>query len=72
MQKSLALLVAVVLILPTPAMAKRVSCKSFKTQAAAQAYYVKHKAKSLDRDGDGRACNCLPGGSQKNCPKKKK
>ncbi len=47
MQKSLALLVAVALILPTPAMAKRVSCKSFKTQAAAQAYYVKHKAKSL-------------------------
>jgi hypothetical protein len=50
----------------------RVSCKSFKTQAQAQAYYVKNKAKSLDRDGDGRACDCLPGGTGKNCPAKKK
>lgn len=51
--------------------AKRVSCKSFKTQSDAQAYFVKHKAKSLDRDGDGKACDCLPGGNGKNCPKKK-
>lgn len=36
------------------AFAKRVSCKSFKTQSEAQAYFIKHKAKSLDRDGDGR------------------
>lgn len=70
MQKSLALLMAFALVLPVSAMAKRVSCKSFSTQSAAQAYYNKHKAKSLDRDGDGRACDCLPGGTRKNCPKK--
>lgn len=50
----------------------RVSCKSFATQAQAQAYYNKHKARSLDRDGDGRACDCLNGGNGKNCPTKKK
>lgn len=27
--------------------------------------------KSLDRDGDGQACDCLPGGNGKKCPKKK-
>ncbi|WP_335970268.1 hypothetical protein [Acinetobacter bereziniae] len=27
--------------------------------------------KSLDRDGDGHACYCLPGGNGKKCPKKK-
>lgn len=51
--------------------AQRVSCKSFKTQSEAQSYFVKHKAKSLDRDGDGYACDCLPGGKGKKCPKKK-
>ena len=51
--------------------AKRVSCKSFKTQSETQAYFIKHKAKSLDRDGDSKACDCLPGGNGKNCPKKK-
>lgn len=53
------------------ASAGRVSCKSFKTQSEAQAYFIKHKAKSLDRDGDGQACDCLPGGNGKKCPKKK-
>lgn len=51
--------------------AGRVSCKSFKTQSEEQAYFIKHKAKSLDRDGDGKACDCLPGGNGKHCPKKK-
>lgn len=51
--------------------AGRVSCKNFKTQSEAQGYFIKHKAKSLDRDGDGQACDCLPGGNGKKCPKKK-
>ena len=48
------------------------SCKSFKTHAEAQKYYEAHKAKSLDRDGDGSACDCLPGGSGRKCPNHKK
>lgn len=43
----------------------RVSCKSFSSQAEAQSYYnAKGKGwKLLDRDKDGEACECLPGGS---------
>lgn len=59
------------LLLSSTASAARVSCKSFKTQAEAQAYFIKHKVKSLDRNGDGKACDCLPGGNGKKCPKKK-
>ncbi|MGC7589498.1 excalibur calcium-binding domain-containing protein [Bisgaard Taxon 46] len=46
--------------------AKRVSCKSFATQAQAQRYMESHRASHLDRDGDGdgEACECLPGGSK--------
>lgn len=57
---------------------ERTSCKSFKTQQQAQAFYEQRKKsgqsgwKSLDRDRDGKACDCLPGGSGKNCPKSKK
>jgi len=51
--------------------AGRVSCKSFKTQAEAQLYFIKHKAMNLDRDGDGQACDCLLGGNGTKCPKKK-
>lgn len=47
------------------------SCKDFKTQKEAQNYFIKHKDKRLDRDGDGQACDCLPGGNGKHCPKKK-
>jgi hypothetical protein len=47
------------------------SCKNFKTHAEAQAYYNKHKSKNLDRDGDGSACDCLPGGKGGKCPKSK-
>ena len=60
----------------TPVAAK--SCKDFPTKAAAQKYYEARKAsgqtgwKNLDRDGDGKACDCNAGGSQKHCPKKKK
>ncbi len=58
------------LLTAQPVLAK--SCKSFKTHAEAQRYYDKTKAKSLDRDGDGSACDCLPGGSGRKCPKHKK
>lgn len=51
--------------------AEAAKCADFKTQAEAQAYFIKHQAKRLDRDGDGKACDCLPGGSGKKCPKQK-
>lgn len=78
MKKSylIALLPAVLLAWPSLATAK--SCKDFPTQQAAQKWYEARKAsgqtgwKSLDRDGDGRACDCNPGGSGKKCPKKRK
>lgn len=63
-------------LLPSLAHAKAKKCSDFATQQQAQAYYESLKKagktgwKSLDRDGDGRACDCLPGGSSKNCPKK--
>ncbi|EEX49744.1 excalibur calcium-binding domain protein [Pasteurella multocida] len=44
--------------------AKRVSCKSFATQEQAQRYMERHNAPQLDGDGDGEACECLPGGSK--------
>ena len=50
-------------------------CADFKTQQEAQKFYEARKKsgqtgwKNLDRDGDGRACDCLPGGNGKNCPK---
>jgi hypothetical protein len=40
------------------------TCKSFATQAEAQRYFEAHNAKSLDRDGDGEACECNKGGSR--------
>ena len=53
-------------------------CADFSTQQLAQKWYEQRKKsgqtgwKSLDRDGDGQACDCLPGGNGKKCPKKKK
>jgi hypothetical protein len=55
----------------------RIQCSDFQSQTSAQKFYEKLKAsgdkgwKSLDRDGDGRACDCLPGGNGQNCPKPK-
>ncbi|MDV4313440.1 excalibur calcium-binding domain-containing protein [Acinetobacter indicus] len=52
-------------------------CANFSTQKEAQAWYEQRKNsgqtgwKSLDRDKDGRACDCLPDGNGKNCPKRK-
>ncbi len=51
------------------------TCSMFATQAEAQAYFIKYKAKELDRDKDGEACECLPGGSKDGaaiCKKSKK
>jgi hypothetical protein len=53
-------------------------CADFNTQKQAQDWYEQRKKsgltgwKSLDRDGDGQACDCLPGGNGKQCPKNKK
>lgn len=53
-------------------------CADFKTQQEAQRFYEKKKKeggtgwKNLDRDNDGRACDCLPGGNGTNCPNGKR
>lgn len=67
-----ALLPALLLMVPPAASAK--SCKDFPTHQAAQKYYQAKKPgwKKLDRDGDGLACDCNPGGNGKKCPKRKK
>ncbi|OOR86377.1 hypothetical protein B0181_11690 [Moraxella caviae] len=68
-------LLAITITMPAFAAKK---CADFPTQQAAQAHYEKLKKsgqtgwKSLDRDGDGRACDCNKGGKGKNCPTKKK
>ncbi len=72
--KKLAILISVALAITSLSMSAnarkpRVSCKSFSTQAQAQAWYEQRKRsgkkgwKSLDRDKDGEACECLKGGS---------
>lgn len=69
MKIQLLALVAATLLFSTSAYAtKGISCKSFDQQSAAQDYYQAKKAgwKTLDRDGDGEACECLPGGSREN------
>ena len=68
LRKILLGLIAIALITSANA---RTTCKSFKTQQEAQKYYEQRKKlgqtgwKSLDRDGDGKACDCLPGGNGK-------
>ena len=53
-------------------------CADFSTQKEAQVWYEQRKKsgqtgwKSLDRDKDGFACDCLLGGNGKKCPKKRK
>lgn len=62
-----------IVLFPTWVIAAK--CADFKTQQEAQKFYEARKKagqtgwKNLDRDGDGRACDCLPGGNGKNCPK---
>nr|WP_314369977.1 excalibur calcium-binding domain-containing protein [uncultured Acinetobacter sp.] len=68
-------LLMLLILLPLSAYSKK--CADFSTQQEAQSWYEQRKKsgqtgwKSLDRDGDGKACDCLPGGNGKNCPKKK-
>lgn len=74
MKTSLIALLATLLFLSVGAVqakGKGISCKSFDDQAAAQDYMDAKKAgwKTLDRDGDGEACECLPGGSRENEPR---
>lgn len=71
------LLPLALLAITEPAFAAK-KCSDFATQEQAQAHYNQLKKagkvgyKSLDRDGDGRACDCNKGGSGKNCPTSKK
>ena len=59
------ILVFMFFILSSFALGKsRVYCSDFATQAQAQRYYQQNNAYWLDRDGDGEACECLPGGSK--------
>lgn len=66
------ILAMVILTMPSFAFAKY--CKDFKTHQEAQAYFNAKKPgyKPLDRDKDGSACDCLPGGNGKKCPNAKK
>ncbi|VTU07537.1 Excalibur calcium-binding domain [Actinobacillus indolicus] len=52
--------------------ARKVKCSDFTTQAEAQAYMEQNGAYWLDRDKDGEACECLPGGSKHGTSKCKK
>ena len=62
------------LLVSFPSLSFAVKCADFKTHAEAQAYFNAKKPgyKRLDRDGDGSACDCLPGGNGTKCPKAKK
>ncbi|WP_201788262.1 excalibur calcium-binding domain-containing protein [Basilea psittacipulmonis] len=51
-------------MLSPSAQARNAYCSDFNTQAEAQAFMRKYNAYYLDRDRDGEACECLPGGSQ--------
>lgn len=69
MKKLIALTVASLLAMPS---AYAVSCKSFSTQAEAQAYFEAHHAKKLDRDHDGIACENNAGGKSHKSSRTKK
>jgi len=66
--KDLALLVLVFILCIDIGHAKSRTCKTFSNQAEAQKYYAAKKKgwKTLDRDKDGEACECLKGGSRYN------
>lgn len=52
-------------VLATLSLHARVNCAMFSSHSEAQYYYEsrQHGWRSLDRDHDGEACECLPGGS---------
>ena len=53
--------------------AHAVQCRDFATQADAQRYHDAQGGNTrLDRDNDGEACECLPGGSAYGNPKCKR
>ena len=70
--KNIIFCAVIIFSLPSVTFAKY--CKNFKTNQEAQAYFNAKKPgyKPLDRDKDGSACDCLPGGNGKKCPKSKK
>lgn len=43
-------------------------CSNFATQEEAQKFHDENNATYLDRDKDGEACECLPGGSKHGDP----
>ncbi len=55
----------ITIIALTSSIEARTSCKQFNSQSQAQKYYDAKKKgyKSLDKDRDGEACECLVGGS---------
>ncbi len=57
------LAVATVLLLAAPAFAEDKDCADFATHEQAQAYFLAHPGDPdyLDGDGDGIACELLPG-----------
>ena len=64
----------IALLLSFPTLSFAVKCADFQTHQEAQTYFNSKKPgyKRLDRDKDGSACDCLPGGSGTKCPKRKK
>lgn len=61
MKKSILITVALLSLSST---SWAVRCADFSSQQEAQNYMEQHGARKLDRDKDGEACECLPGGSK--------
>ena len=63
MRRSLLAVAAVLLLAATPAFAEDKDCADFATHEQAQAYFLAHPGDPdyLDGDGDGIACELLPG-----------
>ena len=66
-------IICTLLMFSLPTITFAVACKDFKTHQEAQAYFNAKKAgyKRLDRDKDGSACDCLPGGNGTKCPNRR-
>src|SRR5258706_2586241 len=58
----LAIWLALLAAFASHALAQQVTCANFATQQEAQTYYDEHRYQTqLDSDGDGKACEGLPG-----------